>query len=250
MYLNMTSTPDPDCLPKMSELWQETINWQPTDLQQSQLQSLYNEVITANQQLNLTRITQPEEFWEKHLWDSLRGVGELINDRSTLNVIDLGTGAGFPGLPLAIARPDWQLTLVDSTAKKVGFIESIAPEIGLTNVLPIVSRIEELGQNRSYRHQFDLALIRAVASPNICAEYALPLVKVGGTAILYRGNWTEEEATSLELAVAKLGGEISKIDRFTTPISHSIRHCIWLSKTTDTHPYYPRAIGIPTQKPL
>jgi 16S rRNA (guanine527-N7)-methyltransferase len=234
----------------MVKLWQETMNWQPTDRQQSQLQSLYNEVIIANQQLNLTRITQPEEFWEKHLWDSLRGVGDLINHPDALQVIDIGTGAGFPGLPLAIARPDWQLTLVDSTAKKVGFIESIAPELGLTNICPIVSRIEELGQNRSHRHQSDLALIRAVAAANICAEYALPLVKVGGTAILYRGNWTEEETTSLELAVAKLGGEISKIDRFTTPISHSIRHCIWLHKTTDTHPYYPRAIGIPTQKPL
>jgi 16S rRNA (guanine527-N7)-methyltransferase len=234
----------------MTELWQETMNWQPTDRQQSQLQSLYNEVITANQQLNLTRITQSEEFWEKHLWDSLRGVGDLIKNRAALQVIDLGTGAGFPGLPLAIARPDWQLTLVDSTAKKVGFIESISPELDLTNVRPIVSRIEELGQNRSHRHQSDLALIRAVAAANICAEYALPLVKVGGTAILYRGNWTEEEATSLELAVAKLGGEIGQIDRFTTPISQSIRHCIWLHKTTDTHPYYPRAIGIPTQKPL
>jgi 16S rRNA (guanine527-N7)-methyltransferase len=246
----MTSIPDTDHLPKMVELWQETMNWQPTDRQQSQLQSLYSEVITANQQLNLTRITQPEEFWEKHLWDSLRGVSDLINHPDALQVIDLGTGAGFPGLPLAIARPDWQLTLVDSTAKKVGFIESITPELGLTNVQPIVSRIEELGQNRSHRHRSDLALIRAVAAANICAEYALPLVKVGGTAILYRGNWTEEEAASLELAVAKLGGEIGKIDRFTTPISNSIRHCIWLHKTTDTHPYYPRAIGIPTQKPL
>jgi 16S rRNA (guanine527-N7)-methyltransferase len=234
----------------MVDLWQETMNWQPTDRQQLQLQSLYHEVITANQQLNLTRITQPEEFWEKHLWDSLRGVGELINSPAALQVIDIGTGAGFPGLPLAIARPDWQLTLVDSTAKKVGFIESITPELGLTNVHPIVSRIEELGQNRSHRHQSDLALIRAVAAANICAEYALPLVKVGGTAILYRGNWTEEEATSLELAAAKLGGEISQIDRFTTPISNSVRHCIWLHKITDTHPYYPRAIGIPTQKPL
>jgi 16S rRNA (guanine527-N7)-methyltransferase len=246
----MTSTPDPDCLPKMVELWQETLNWQPQDRQQAQLQSLYHALITANHQLNLTRITQPEEFWEKHLWDSLRGVGEFINNPAGLQVIDLGTGAGFPGLPLAIARPDWQLTLVDSTAKKVGFIESIAPELGLTNIRPIVSRIEELGQNRAHRHQSDLALIRAVAAANVCAEYALPLVKVGGTAILYRGNWTEEEATSLELAVAKLGGEIGRIDRFTTPISNSIRHCIWLHKTTDTHPYYPRAIGMPTQKPL
>ena len=231
-------------------MWQETIDWCPTEQQQSQLQSLYSEVVSANRQLNLTRITAPEEFWEKHLWDSLRGVGDLINSPLERKVIDLGTGAGFPGLPLAIVRTDWQMTLVDSTAKKVGFIEYIAPELGLTNTHPLVSRIEALGQERQHRHQYDLALIRAVSSANVCAEYTLPLVKVGGTAILYRGNWTDEEATSLELAVAKLGGEIGKIDRFTTPISDSIRHCIWLHKTTDTHPYYPRAVGIPTLKPL
>jgi 16S rRNA (guanine527-N7)-methyltransferase len=248
--MNSSSISSPICLPNMDAIWQETIDWCPTDRQQSQLQALYTAVVNANQQLNLTRITTPEDFWEKHLWDSLRGVGDFIRDPAPMQVIDIGTGAGFPGLPLAIARTDWQLTLVDSTAKKVGFISSIFPELGLSNIHPLVSRIEELGQQTQHRHQSDLALVRAVASANVCAEYALPLVKVGGTAILYRGNWTDEEATSLELAVAKLGGEIAKIDRFTTPISNSIRHCIWLHKTTDTHPYYPRAIGIPTQKPL
>jgi 16S rRNA (guanine527-N7)-methyltransferase len=248
--MNTPSISISNLLPNLDEMWQETIDWCPTEAQQLQLQSLYTAVITANQALNLTRITTPEDFWEKHLWDSLRGVGKLIDRPSALKVIDIGTGAGFPGLPLAIARTDWQITLVDSTTKKVGFIEAIAPDIGVTNIHPLVSRIEELGQQNQHRHQYDLALVRAVSSANVCAEYALPLVKVGGTAILYRGNWTEEEASSLELAVAKLGGEISKIDRFNTPISNSIRHCIWLQKTTDTHPYYPRAVGMPTQKPL
>ena len=248
--MDSSSISSPNCLPKMDVMWQETLDWCPTASQQLQLELLYTEVVNANQQLNLTRITTPEEFWEKHLWDSLRGVGAYIVSTTALQAIDIGTGAGFPGLPLAIARPDWQLTLVDSTAKKIGFVESIAPELGLTNVRAVVSRIEALGQERSHRHQYDLALIRAVSSANVCAEYALPLVKVGGTVILYRGNWTEEEAESLELAVAKLGGEIAKIDRFMTPISNSIRHCIWLSKTADTHPYYPRAVGTPTLKPL
>ncbi len=234
----------------MDDIWRSTINWSPTAQQQLQLQSLYTAVVTANQNLNLTRITTPEEFWEKHLWDSIRGVGDFITTPEPIKAIDIGTGAGFPGLPLAIARSDWQLTLVDSTAKKVGFIQSIAPELGLSNLHPVISRIEELGQQSQHRHQYDLALIRAVASANICAEYALPLVKIGGTAILYRGNWTEEEATSLEIAVGKLGGEIIKVDRFTTPISNSIRHCICIQKTANTHPYYPRAVGMPTQKPL
>jgi 16S rRNA (guanine527-N7)-methyltransferase len=248
--MNLSSISSSNDLPDMEKIWQETICWSPTAAQQSQLQLLYAAVITANQKLNLTRITEPEEFWEKHLWDSLRGVGHLINHPSGLQAIDIGTGAGFPGLPLAITRPDWQLTLVDSTAKKIGFIQEIAPALNLTNVHPLVSRIEEVGQQKEHRHQYDLALIRAVASANICAEYALPLVKIGGTAILYRGNWTEEEAASLEVAVAKLGGEISKIDRFTTPLSNSVRHCIWIHKIANTHPYYPRGVGIPTLKPL
>lgn len=248
--MNPPSISNSDSLPNLDAIWQETIDWFPTDRQRSQLQFLYTAVVTANQNLNLTRITAPEKFWEKHLWDSVRGVGDFITNPNPLQVVDIGTGAGFPGLPLAIARTDWQLTLVDATAKKVGFIQSIAPELGLTNIQPLVSRIETLGQQSQHRQQYDLALLRAVANPNVCAEYALPLVKIGGTAILYRGNWTAAEADSLELAVAKLGGEIVNIDKFTTPISHSARHCIWLRKTADTHPYYPRAIGIPTQKPL
>jgi 16S rRNA (guanine527-N7)-methyltransferase len=248
--IDASSISSSDSLPNTDLIWQETIDWLPTDRQRSQLQFLYAAVVTANHNLNLTRITAPEEFWEKHLWDSVRGVGDLITNPDPLKIVDIGTGAGFPGLPLAIARPDWQITLVDSTAKKVGFIQSIVPELGLSNTHPLISRIEDLGQQSPYRHQYDLALLRAVANANVCAEYALPLVKIGGMAILYRGHWTEEEATSLELAVAKLGGEIFKTDRFTTPISHSIRHCIWLHKTANTHPYYPRAVGMPTQKPL
>jgi 16S rRNA (guanine527-N7)-methyltransferase len=248
--MNSLSTSNQVVSPNMDEMWRSTIEWFPTAQQQVQLQFLYTAVVTANRNLNLTRITEPEEFWEKHLWDSIRGVGNLITTSQPLQAIDIGTGAGFPGLPLAIARSDWHLTLVDSTAKKVGFIHSIAPELGLTNIRALVNRIEELGQQSEHRHHYDLALIRAVASANICAEYALPLVKIGGTAILYRGNWTDEEAESLELAVGKLGGEIEKIDRFTTPISDSIRHCIFIHKTANTHPYYPRAVGIPTQKPI
>ena len=113
-----------DSPPNFDAIWQETLDWFPTDRQRSQLQFLYVAVVTANHNLNLTRITEPAEFWEKHLWDSLRGVGSLITASAPLKVIDIGTGAGFPGLPLAIARSDWELTLVDSTAKKIGFIQS------------------------------------------------------------------------------------------------------------------------------
>ncbi len=248
--MNLPLVSEPQLLPNLTEIWQQTTNWSPNPQQYQQFQSLYTAVVAANQTLNLTRITEPEEFWEKHLWDSIRGTGALITTPDGLKIIDIGTGAGFPGLPLAIARPDWQVTLVDSTTKKIGFIESVAPELGLTNIWPLVSRVETVGQDTAHRQQYDLALVRAVASANICAEYALPLVKIGGMAILYRGNWTEEEAANLALAVAKLGGEISNIDEFTTPLSNSIRHCIQIQKVATTHPYYPRAVGTPTMKPL
>ena len=240
--MNLPSTASSNDLPNMETIWQETIDWCPTAAQQVQLHFLYVAVITANQRLNLTRITEPEEFWEKHLWDSIRGVGDLINSQSPLRVIDIGTGAGFPGLPLAIARPDWQLTLVDSTAKKIGFIKEVAPELSLNNISPLVSRIEELGQDKIHRHQYDLALIRAVAAPNICAEYALPLVKIGGTAILYRGNWTVAETTSLQSTVERLGGVIETNEAFTTPLSQSIRHCLYLRKVTITSSEFPRPV--------
>ncbi len=156
--MNSPSISNADSLPNLDTIWQETIDWFPTDRQRSQLQFLYTAVVTANHNLNLTRITDPEEFWEKHLWDSLRGVGNLITDSASLQVVDIGTGAGFPGLPLAIARNDWELTLVDSTAKKIGFIQSIAPELELTNIHPLVNRIEDLGQQSQHRHRYDLAL--------------------------------------------------------------------------------------------
>jgi 16S rRNA (guanine527-N7)-methyltransferase len=237
-------------LPALSEVWQSTLDWTPTAEHQLQFNSLYQEIITANQGLNLTRITQPDEFWEKHLWDSLRGIKALINTEDCLKVIDIGTGAGFPGLPIAIVRPDWDITLVDSTAKKIAFIQAITPLLNLTNTHPLVGRSEALGQQQQYRAHYDLSVVRAVAMANVCAEYTLPLLKIGGIAILYRGNWSEEEAESLESAVDKLGGKITQIDRFDTPLSSSTRHCIWIEKIQDTPPEFPRAIGVPTQKPL
>jgi 16S rRNA (guanine527-N7)-methyltransferase len=248
MKSELQSSSEP--LPNLAEVWQETLNWIPNAAQELQFNELYRGILIANQKLNLTRITQAQEFWEKHLWDSLRGVKDLIANPDSLQVIDIGTGAGFPGLPIAIARPDWQVTLVDSTAKKIGFIHTITPILNLTNIHPLVGRSEAIGQQPQHRKHYDISVVRAVATASVCAEYTLPLLKLGGMAILYRGNWTEEESQSLQLALEKLGGEITKIERFDTPISNSIRHCIWLQKISDTPSQYPRAIGVPTQKPL
>lgn len=236
-------------LPQMSDLWQETLSWQPDEPQQRQFQQFYDLILTGNRQLNLTRIVEPQEFWEKHLWDSLRGIFPRISQH-TATLIDIGTGAGFPGVPIAIAIPNWNVTLLDSTRKKINFLQDAVEALGLKNVQTLIDRVEQTGQTSKYRERFDFATIRAVASASICAEYALPLLKLNGCAILYRGQWTTEEATVLTEAVAQLGGEIEGIDRFETPITKGVRHCLYIRKIRATPKEFPRAIGVPVQKPL
>ncbi|MDZ8236300.1 MAG: 16S rRNA (guanine(527)-N(7))-methyltransferase RsmG [Nostoc sp. ChiQUE01a] len=241
-------------LPEISCIWQQTLNWQPSVQQQTQFQRLYQLILEGNRQLNLTRITDPQEFWEKHLWDSLRGIapqGQLILSlQEGVSVIDIGTGAGFPGIPVKIAALNCTITLMDSTRKKITFIEQILTELALTNAKTLVGRAEEIGQQPEHRQAYDIALIRAVGTVSVCAEYTLPLLKQGGLAIIYRGNWTEDETTALQNAVKQLGGVIEAIEKFTTPLSDSVRHCVYLRKVATTPVQFPRATGIPTQKPL
>jgi 16S rRNA (guanine527-N7)-methyltransferase len=241
-------------LPEMTEIWQQTLNWQPTKQQQQQFQQLYDLILEGNRQLNLTRITDPQEFWEKHLWDSLRGIApqqKLISNFSeNASVIDIGTGAGFPGVPVAITLPNGTITLVDSTRKKINFLDKLLTEINLKNAKTVISRAEEIGHQNQHRQNYDVALIRAVGNASVCAEYVLPLLKQGGLAVIYRGNWTDEETAALQHTVKKLGGVVELIDKFTTPLSDSIRHCLYVRKIVNTPDDFPRGVGIPTQKPL
>ncbi len=279
----------------MVNIWQQTMNWTPTVQQQELFQKLYELILSGNSQQNLTRITEPQEFWEKHLWDSLRGIAFLLsgqaqentNDKEELTpssppipnphcplspegtslspiqnpkskiqnpksptFIDIGTGAGFPGIPIAITVAHGTVTLLDSTRKKIAFIDKVKDELHLTNIKTVTSRAEEISHQTQHRQSYDVALIRAVGTASVCAEYTLPLLKQGGLAIIYRGNWTEEEAKSLENAVQQLGGTIESVEEFTTPLTHSIRHCLYLRKVATTPSQFPRAVGVPTQKPL
>lgn len=219
-------------IPEMTDLWQKTMNWQPTQQQQQHFQQLYELIVVGNSQFNLTRITEPIEFWEKHLWDSLRGILPLLVQKqdAVVKAIDIGTGAGFPGIPIAIALPATNVTLLDSTRKKITFLDTVIEQLNIPNVQTLTSRAEIIGKQPEHRQTYDLATIRAVGSAAICAEYTLPLLKSGGLGILYRGNWTEEEQISLQNTVEKLGGAIAAIDSFTTPLTQSIRHCITLKK--------------------
>jgi 16S rRNA (guanine527-N7)-methyltransferase len=212
-----------------------TASWEISQQQLDLFQELYWLILEGNKQQNLTRIVEPQEFWEKHLWDSLVAVKDweqnLDFGRQELpKVIDIGTGAGLPGLPLAICYPNWHFTLVDSTNKKINFIESIIQKLGLNNVTALAMRAEEMGRKKEYHHGYDLALIRAVSEPSVCAKYCLPLLKVGGVAILYRGMWNEEDRSKLERVLGKLGGKIEEVKEMVTPLSQGVRNCVYLRK--------------------
>ncbi|BAQ62002.1 rRNA small subunit 7-methylguanosine (m7G) methyltransferase GidB [Geminocystis sp. NIES-3708] len=235
-------------LPIYQELWQTTTNWTPSIEQLNLFQELYNEILIINRHLNLTRITTSEEFWEKNLWDSLAPI--LEHNLKDKKVIDIGTGGGFPGLPIAIIFPEAKLTLMDSVAKKIKFINEFSHKLNLKNIETLVNRAEIIGQDQNYRKQYDFALIRAVAEISVCLEYSLPLLKLGGIAILYRGNLTQEEKEITEKIAHKLGGKIVKITNKNTPIQDHIRHCIYIEKVKLTPKKYPREVGKPTKLPL
>ncbi|MCC3455697.1 MAG: 16S rRNA (guanine(527)-N(7))-methyltransferase RsmG [Microcoleus sp. PH2017_08_TRC_O_A] len=230
-------------LPQMNELWQKTLNWEPDESQQQQFQRLYELIVEGNRSLNLTRIIEPIEFWEKHLWDSLRGIARLLpvnhnspenNDfpvESPLKAIDIGTGAGFPGLPIAIALPHLSVTLLDSTRKKITFLDTVLPSLGIKNATTLLGRSDEIARQPQHRQAYDIAFLRAVGAASLCAKYALPFLKNGGLAVLYRGNWTVEEEEELQSAIERLGGTLESVESFTTPASQGARHCVYLRKT-------------------
>ncbi len=252
-------------LPPQADLWQQTLSWQPDAAQQARFQQLYELILAGNRHLNLTRITEPSEFWEKHLWDSLSGLAPFWKAQTaatefslptpeegseSISVIDIGTGAGFPGIPVAIAHPGWTVTLLDSTRKKIAFLDQVVETMAVGNVKTLCGRVEQVGQDPQHRQRYHLAMIRAVGSVSACAEYALPLLQIGGIAILYRGQWSDEEALPLQAALKPLGGRLEIVEQFETPLTQGIRHCLYLRKVKATAPEFPRAVGIPVQKPL
>ncbi|MGA1474283.1 MAG: 16S rRNA (guanine(527)-N(7))-methyltransferase RsmG [Prochlorothrix sp.] len=240
-----------DILPDFRDRWYSTLNWCPSPDQQQQFTAIYQAIVEANRFLNLTRITTPEDFWEKHLWDSLSGLTSFLPPAPRpQRIIDIGTGGGFPGLPAAVLWPESEVTLLDSTRKKILFLEGLVEQLALSRVKPIVGRAEALGQDPQMREQYDLALVRAVGGVTVCAEYAIPLVRREGYAVLYRGQWSTEEENSLKTAALDLGGVIQAVNHFQTPLTGAVRHCIVIKKEADTPEAYPRAVGVPSQKPL
>ncbi len=205
-------------------------------------ETYYHRLIETNKVMNLTAITEEKEVVEKHFADSL---GALAYLGETSRCIDVGTGAGFPGVPLLIARPTLQMTLADSLQKRLNFLEGLLKELGLKADI-VHGRAEELGQNKLYREQYDFALSRAVANLPVLLELTTPFVKVGGTAIAYKGKAEEE------VAAAKSAAFLLHVKLETAPLPSEIgERCLVLAKKTAPTPKtYPRRPGTPAKKPL
>lgn len=205
-------------------------------------------LVSYNKVMNLTAITEKREIEIKHFLDSLTPLKTgLIKD--TMKIADVGTGAGFPGLPLKIAKRNLSLTLIDSLEKRINFLKTVCDELSLDNTLCIHKRAEEAGQDMSLRESFDVALSRAVAPLPVILEYCLPLTKVGGYVLLLKGPSVYDEVQGAKGAAAILGGEILKIEDYTLPgeIRHSI---VIVKKISQTPTVYPRKPGKPSKFPL
>ena len=200
-----------------------------------------------NEKINLTAIVEPDEVKIKHFLDSLT-VLKYINDED--KVIDIGTGAGFPGIPLKIMKPDTKITLLDSLNKRINFLNIVIEELGLKNIEAIHGRAEEFARNKLYREKYDVAVSRAVANLSTLTEYMLPFVKVGGRCICMKGANVKEELDKAKNAIQELGGKIEKIDNFCLSNNDNGRNIIIIKKVKETKSKYPRKAGIPSKEPL
>ena len=219
------------------------------ELTKEQIEKYYNYMnllLEWNEKINLTAIIEPREIILKHFVDSLT-IAKYIKDDEKL--IDVGTGAGFPGIPLSIVKENTDIVLLDSLNKRINFLEEVKENLKLENITTIHGRAEEFGKNKNEREKYDIATSRAVASLNILLEYLLPLVKVGGRAICMKGS-NIEEIENAKNALEILGGKIEKIEEITLPNSDIKRNIIIVKKIKNTPSKSPRKPGTPSKEPI
>lgn len=209
----------------------------------------YQQLVAWNEKVNLTAITEPHEVAVKHMIDSLSCYQEELFTPG-VRLIDVGTGAGFPGIPLKIFQQDIELTLMDSLNKRLNFLRAVIDDLALEGVYTVHARAEEAGKNKQYREQYQLAVSRAVARLNVLCELCLPFVKIGGWFIALKGAQYEEEVREAAKAVNLLGGKIENITPVILPGLTDKRAVIYIKKIAATPQTYPRKAGTPEKKPL
>lgn len=218
-----------------------------TNEQLEQFRVYYEMLVEKNKVMNLTGITEWDEVLEKHFLDSISLI-RAIDLNQEISVIDMGTGAGFPGIPLKIAFPKLKVTLADSLNKRVLFLQEVIDALKLEGIEAIHGRAEDLARDKMYREKYDLSVSRAVANLSTLSEYCLPFVKIGGQFISYKSGEIEEEVASSKSAVFLLGGKIKDTVKFE--LGESGRSFIIIDKVKGTPKTYPRKAGTPSKKPL
>ncbi|MFW6022836.1 MAG: 16S rRNA (guanine(527)-N(7))-methyltransferase RsmG [Halanaerobiaceae bacterium] len=208
-----------------------------------------NFLIEENNKYNLTAIDREEEIIGKHFLDSLVFF-QKYNIKEHSRIIDIGTGAGFPGLVLKIYRPDLEILLLDSLKKRIGFLNELINKLSLNKIQAVHARAEELGNEKNYREKYDMSVSRAVASINILCEYTIPFVKIGGKAVYFKGPDYEKEIEEAEKAAKTLGGKITNTYQVNIPGIEGERYLVNIDKIKKTPSKYPRRPGMPKKRPL
>ena len=247
----------------LEALWAE-LGWRPTDDQQIQFVQLQKELRQWNEKVNLTRLVEGDDYWVAQVYDSLWPMVRLIRSEQARNhaaaggesvppleMIDVGTGGGFPGLALAIALPSARLTLVDSVGRKVEAVRAMVAALGLEERVHLrCERIERTGRTADSRGRFDWAMARAVAGAPVVAEYLVPLLHANGRALLYRGRWGAADRLALERAAGALRAEVEAVERTDLPAGRGRRHAVILRSLAPCPQAYPRAVGVPLKVPI
>ena len=218
-----------------------------TDSQLNAFETYYDMLIDRNKVMNLTAITEFDEVMDKHFLDSVY-LFRSIKLKADYKLIDIGTGAGFPGIPLKIVFPELKITLLDSLNKRVGFLNDVIDELNLNDIEAIHGRAEDIARDKAYRASYDIAVSRAVANLSTLSEYCLPFVKIGGKFVSYKSGDCADEVDNAKSAIHLLGGKINKIDEFS--YSNNSRSFIVIDKVMNTSNKYPRKAGLPSKKPL
>lgn len=227
------------------------LNIELSDKQYEDFISYYELLIEWNSFMNLTAITEWDEVCTKHFIDSLSLV-KVMKDMTTTSysLIDIGTGAGFPGIPLKIAFPKLNVVLLDSLNKRINFLNEVIDSLNLENIKAFHGRAEEFAHNKEHREKYDIVVSRAVANMTSLSEYCIPFIKIGGSFISYKSEKISEEYNNAKHAIALLGGEFNSQVDFILPGSDIYRNLFVINKVKSTHNKYPRKAGLPTKEPL
>ena len=237
-----------ECIEKIMNAFAK-IGHELTNKQAEQFFQYYEMLVETNKVMNLTAITEFDEVLQKHFVDSVLK-SEIFIKEDTKTLIDVGTGAGFPGVPLKIMYPQLKVTLLDSLNKRIDFLNAVIEKTGLTGIETIHGRAEDYAKDAAYREKYDLCVSRAVANLATLSEYCLPYVKVGGMFIPYKSGEIDEEVKGSKKAVKVLGGEIEDVVKFELPGTDIGRSFVKIHKVKNTAKKYPRKAGMPSREPI